>query len=422
MTSQILANDTLRNIAFPSKQPRSRGSIKKTKLTISIPYKQRLANLAIVLEALTKQTMKRDDFEVIIGAMEYSEEYLTLCKKYTNQLNLISVLSPDEFFIPWARNLAMRQATGQVIVQMDADTLLPPTALENLYNHHFAFGQKICVVGQVVGYGNNNDGCVENVEIQPYEKYVQAFIDLEKSKGKPRDPRFQVAHAIPWAFGWTGFISLPLDVVQKNELYFDETFQGWGIDDLEWSYRICRSGTPIVLCEDVQAIHLPHTRDSEANRKTETQNYRRFLLKWPSPDVELAHAFGDVKANSLYWEFMQDRQKVMDSLQGILGSVRGTIDNKDILLIGVELDGDNQIIDYQVRELFDKQSSLEIFPLIGMALPYSDKEIDQCRILTPIAKFSTLYSNAVYEEVTRVSKTSFVINEDGTSRIQQKAI
>ena len=41
----------------------------KFKISVCIPYKQRLENLKIVFEALVNQTMPSSEFEVIIGAM-----------------------------------------------------------------------------------------------------------------------------------------------------------------------------------------------------------------------------------------------------------------------------------------------------------------------------------------------------------------
>lgn len=381
-----------------------RGNVHPKKLSLSIPYKQRIENIEVVFEALVHQTMHKEDFEVIIGAMDYCERFVSLCKSYIEKLNIITVLSPDEFSIPHARNLAMRQATGQVVVQMDADTLLLPDALKSLYERYYAFDQRICIIGQVVGYGNNEDGAVESVEVQPYENYKNAMVELENSTGNSKDPRFQVNHALPWAFGWTGFISIPLDIVRKNNLYFDETFKGWGVDDLEWSYRVCKSGIPIILSENIRAIHLPHVRDPEANNKTEAVNYRRFLTKWPNPDVELAYSFGDVNANSLYLDFMADRQRVLNRLQGVLGVAFGDIDSKKSIIVGVQLDEKNKIIQPEFIKKFDESVSISTYPLIGMGLPFADKEFEECIVLEPIDQFSEKYASAVYKEVNRVSK------------------
>jgi len=373
------------------------------KLSVAIPYKQRLENLAIVFEALADQTMDRSEFEVVVGAMEYCDQYTALCKRFVDRIDIVSVMSSSEFSIPRARNLAMRQASGGVVVQMDADTLLPPTALQNLYDRHFAFGQQICVVGQVVGYGNNNDGDIDSVEPQPYAKYRDALKELGDTKGNPRDPRFKVSHVIPWAFGWTGLIALPLDTVRRHGLFFDEEFHGWGVDDLEWSYRICESRTPIVLCEDVYAIHLPHARDTSANRKTERQNYGRFLRKWPRADVELAHAFGDVQANSLFLDFKQELRRVSGGDGRTLGCVRGNVGRKDVLLVGARLDDRQRMMETDLCGLWDEGSKVEVLPLLGMALPYGDKAVQECRVLPSISQLDARYGNAVRAELERIS-------------------
>ena len=245
----------------------------------------------------------------------------------------------------------MRQATGKVLVQMDADILLSPDALRDLYDRHFSFGQNICVVGQVVGYGNNNDGDVELVEVRSYEHHRDALAALAARPDWPLDPRFTVEHVIPWAFGWTGLIALPLRTIHEHGLYFDEDFRGWGVDDLEWSYRICASGTPIVLRPDVYALHLPHVRDAAANRVSESRNYRRFLRKWPTHDVELAHAFGDVEANALFRAYTRELAAVSGGRS--LVCLLGTRSGGPIAVVGVPTGADRRPVDPAVLRLFD---------------------------------------------------------------------
>ena len=70
------------------------------RLSVCIPYKPRLDNLGIALEALARQTMSAADFEVIIGAMEYSGEFIAACSGYRDRLNLVTVCSSREFHIP----------------------------------------------------------------------------------------------------------------------------------------------------------------------------------------------------------------------------------------------------------------------------------------------------------------------------------
>ena len=87
--------------------------------SIVIPYKQRLDNIRLCFESLAEQTLDSSQFEVLVGAMEYSPEYVALCREFTGRLTIVSVLSDAPWQITHARNLAMRQASGQVMVQLD---------------------------------------------------------------------------------------------------------------------------------------------------------------------------------------------------------------------------------------------------------------------------------------------------------------
>jgi glycosyltransferase involved in cell wall biosynthesis len=379
------------------------------KLTLSIPYKQRLHNLRVVFEGLVNQTMDPSEFEVLVAAMEYSHEYLDLCLEFADRINIVSVVTSYEFQIPRARNMAMRQAVGEVIVQMDADTLLPPEALSTLYDSHFAFGQSVCAVGQVVGYGNNMDGDVTGVEDLPYAHHSAALSELVAGPTWPADPRFRVPHVIPWAFGWTGLIALRADSVREHGLFFDEkNFHGWGVDDLEWSYRVCAAGIPLVLCPDVYALHLPHIRDSAANRQKEVANYRRFLQKWPRSDVELSFAFGDLAANGLYLEYRRELRAAAGG--ATLGTVRGSIDGQHVVMLGVELDPSGARP--EALAVFDRGFEVEQLPLAGLALPYDDHAMDECRVLPSIASLSARYRDVIYGEAGRVAKRVIHVGEE----------
>ncbi|MFD4790026.1 glycosyltransferase family 2 protein [Streptomyces sp. NPDC058459] len=382
----------------------------RRKLSISIPYKRRLDNLRLVFEGLAHQTLERDQFEVVVGAMEYEEEFFGLCREFSDRIDILAVVSSRDFDIPNARNLAMRQATGEVIVQMDADTLLPPDALRNLYDRHFSFGQNICVVGQVVGYGNNNDGDVATVESRPYGHYAETLATLSASPQWPLDPRFRVEHVIPWAFGWTGLIAVPNRLVREHSLYFDESFAGWGVDDLEWSYRLCAAGIPIVLRPDVYALHLPHSRDAAANRVTESGNYRRFLNKWPARDVELAYVFGDVDANGLFLAYQRELTSAGRGDQ--LVSLRGSRGGEAVVLLGARLNAEGRPADPAAARLLAGEPA-EILPLTGLALPYQDKTFAQCHIMPSVASLSERYRDAVRTEAERLGKQVLLVPDAG---------
>jgi GT2 family glycosyltransferase len=376
------------------------------KLSVCVPYKARLDNLAIALEALARQTMSAADFEVIIGAMEYSTELIDLCGGFRDRLNLVTVCSSREFHIPRARNLAMRNATGEVVVQIDADTMLAPEALQRLYDYCFAFGQRVCAVGQVVGYDNNEDGDIDAVELRPYDEHLAALSEMAAAPGWPADPRFQVDHNISWAFAWTGLIALPAAAVASDRLYFDESFRGWGNDDLEWGYRVCASGIPIVLRPDVYGLHLPHRRNATANTLTAKANADRFLRKWPRRDVELVCLAGDTRANGQWPSYRESLARASDA--AAFGVAAGTADGGTVLLVGVPLDDADNPVGREHLARFDVQADVTILPLTGVALPFESGEVASCRVGPRIQRLPAGYRDAVLAEAERVARRVIV--------------
>ena len=57
------------------------------KFSVVIPYRRREDNIRVVFESLAEQTMDRSRFEVIVGAIEYSAEFMRICQEFTSRLN-----------------------------------------------------------------------------------------------------------------------------------------------------------------------------------------------------------------------------------------------------------------------------------------------------------------------------------------------
>jgi hypothetical protein len=288
--------------------------------------------------------------------------------------------------------------------------MLAPEALQRLYDYCFAFGQRGCAVGQVVGYDNNAGGDIDSVELRPYEEHLAALRDMASAPGWPADPRFLVEHNIPWAFAWTGLIALPAAAVAADRLYFDESFRGWGNDDLEWGYRVCASGIPIVLRPDVYGLHLPHPRDAAANTLTATANAGRFLRKWPRRDVELVCLVGDTRGNDLWPSYRASLARASHAagLGVAVGVGDGGAGGGTALLIGVPLDDADNPVGRDYLACFDGRADVKILPLTGVALPFGPLEVASCRVGPGIQRLPAEYRDAVLAEAERVSRRVIV--------------
>jgi hypothetical protein len=248
---------------------------------------------------------------------------------------------------------------------------------------------------------DNNTGDVTAVDTQPYEHYRTLLDELQAGGAGTADPRTRARHVIPWSFAWTALVALPRTLVGAHDLTFDLTFRGYGVEDLEWAYRVSRTATPIVVDRDFFGVHLPHVRDVAANRRTEAVNYRYFLSKWPGVDVELACALGDFAANEAYPDLRREIARVVPTPGASLAVARSTVDGEGELTIGLTAPPDGAPP--------DQGGPVELLPIAGLALPYDDDSIQRCRVLAPALRLSPRYRERILAEARRVSKTPPVL-------------
>ncbi|MER7165443.1 glycosyltransferase [Micromonospora sp. NPDC000207] len=389
---------------------------RRLKFSIVIPYKQRLATLRLVFASLAEQTLGRDEFEVVVGAMEYSPEYVTLCREFEDRIDVVSVLTGEEWNVSRARNLAIRHASGQVLLLLDADMALPANGLRHLYDRHFAHGQNICVTGQAIGYHDVVDSDVADAQVLSWDTYRDRMARVETSGDVRGDVRWTPEYApaiarFPWAFVGTGLVALPLDVVRRHDLLLDEGFRGWGPEDQEWAFRVSRTGTPIVQADAFFAVHLPHPRDVAANGATAWPNNRYYLAKWPRLDLELALAFGWLEADRCYPEVERELAGAAGPGRS-LAVVRGDVDGRDVLVVGARVETGSGTPEPEVAALFDTVRPVQTYPLAGFGLPYPDDDVEECRLLPAIDGLGQRYREAIHREAERVARKVAAPDDD----------
>lgn len=390
-------------------------------ISIVIPYKQRLDNIKIALEALLEQTMSPQRFEIIVGAMEYSVEYIDACRAFTKQLNIISVLADEVWNTSRARNIALAQASGRVIVFLDADMLVPTRFLDDLYDRYFASGRDVCVVGQLIGYDEVSNRAVDSATVLPYSAYRSILAELSVAVDVPvLDKRWSPRYAeavlrCPWALVRTALVAAPRVMIERHGLLFDEGFRGWGPEDQEWGLRVYRTGAPILMRPDVYAIHLPHVRDLTANTRTAEANHRYFLRKWPRRDLELALAYGWAEAARVLPLVETEVAAAVGDDRYTLGVVRGRAKGRDTLVVGALLDAQSTAPSAEVATIFDGRPVAEVFPLVGFSLPYEDQSVEQCRFLPRLMRLTAGHRDVIDREVRRVSKV-VAQHENGSDR------
>jgi hypothetical protein len=235
---------------------------------------------------LAPQVAELDDVEVIVahdgpiptGYHELSERY-----------GFARLVEGDEHGgEAAARNLGIRHAVGEIILNMDADSYAGPGLLRSHLEHHRA---KVSS-GPAVGIGRRIDLDWADLAGFPanLEEIGSRAPDLRFPIGfdAGRDP--EVVRACPWIFCQTHNISVPREAITEAG-GFNESFTGWGLTDVEAFYRVFQSadrdGSSFAYLPDATVYHLPCLRVMSRRMKERAVNYRLGLEQHPQIDWEM---------------------------------------------------------------------------------------------------------------------------------------
>ncbi|MDD5382514.1 MAG: glycosyltransferase [Candidatus Margulisbacteria bacterium] len=191
------------------------------------------------LESLFNQTYPADKYEIVLidsmssdGTDAMIEQLKPTCRlNYLRQENQGKVV---------ARNRAIREAKGAVIIFTDADIPVE----KNWVAEHLKAQQKY-----------------------PDTAFAGQTIRLRREDLTDTElpTRFKPFQKINWSYFLTGNLSIPKELIIKAGL-FDENFKEYGWEDIELGYRLHKMGIPLRFLPSALNHHLhPVTKEGFLN-------------------------------------------------------------------------------------------------------------------------------------------------------------
>ena len=239
-------------------------------ISVVIPTYNRLETLAEVIPTLLAQDLDAGSFELLVcdsNSTDGTAEFLArVHAEHSNVRHLPGSYSGRAM----ARNAGIDAAQGEVILFNDSDILASADLLRRHLEHHRA-ETGIAVVGLEVQVKDLGDYAYKR-------EHPEARGSLHKPTRK----------TLPWLYFLTGNASVRrADLLRVGK--FDESFTGYGHEDLELGYRLERAGLRILYesrainyhCQDV-----PHD-DQKEKMKLAGRSTVRFYRKHPDLAVKL---------------------------------------------------------------------------------------------------------------------------------------
>ncbi len=95
------------------------------RISVIVPAYNEANYIRKMLTSLKRQVFR--DFEIIVKDGESSDSTITIAKKFTDK-----IISSKDISVSEARNHGAKYAKGNVLVFVDADTVLPPNLLQEI--------------------------------------------------------------------------------------------------------------------------------------------------------------------------------------------------------------------------------------------------------------------------------------------------
>lgn len=223
--------------------------------TVVIPTFKRSARLGALLRCLSEQqgdALARvvvcddgspDDTRAV--ALSYKDK---LPLEYCHQENL-------GFRAGQARNMGIERALGDVVIFVDDDVLVAPDFVQA---HVAAHAEQRAKPRLVIGYRHRT--FTPPVEHTPTLDEITTSEPDDRVEVLGHDGAGVTAHETPWFFVYSCNFSVARDGARHR---FDDAFVGWGMEDLEFGYRLARHGYEVVAAPRARVLHVedPAPRD-----------------------------------------------------------------------------------------------------------------------------------------------------------------
>lgn len=239
-------------------------------LSVVVPTYNRLDTLAHVIPTLLSQDLAPNEYEVLVcdsNSTDGTAEYLaSVHDEHPRVRRLASAYGGRAA----ARNAGILAARGEIVLFNDADILASPNLLStHLRRHRERTG--IAVVGL-------------EVQVKDLEEYVYKR-DHPEARGHLHPPSRK---KLSWLYFLTGNASVRRDDVLRAGC-FDESFTGYGHEDLELGYRLQRLGIEIVYEPRAVNYHCQAVAyaDQKEKMRLAGRSTARFYRKHPQFEVML---------------------------------------------------------------------------------------------------------------------------------------
>ncbi|WP_436376254.1 glycosyltransferase [Cytobacillus sp. BC1816] len=294
------------------------------KVSVILPTFNKYQDIILTLTSLDCQLFNKENFEVIVVDDGSTDQTPFIINHNLFSLNFKYIRSNKNIGRPSVRNLGIQNASGEIIVFLDAEIIVKSDFISQHYRAHME-KKNIVVCGSMVLRGlyttfhpefNNNQkshmemlmkntlpyptNTLESIRkgrkvrlITEKEIYNESYhhISFEKPFVKVYKQTLFDNYGndlkgfhFPWILFCTGNVSIKAEAIKEVGLF--EEYPGYGWDDHELGYRLFKKGYTFLNHIGLEAYHQEHPI-AKSNPKEANKNFVRVFNKYPEIQLRI---------------------------------------------------------------------------------------------------------------------------------------
>ena len=216
-------------------------------VTIIIPCKNEEKYIGKVIENIIAQDYSIANIEVLIVDGDSKDKTAQIVESYSKQYNQIQLLSNPKGFVPFAMNIGIKQAKGDVMVRMDAHAEYPTNYVSALLGNLTKLNADN-VGGVWITTPGNDTLKATSIAIALSNKYGVGNAMFRLGIDKPIE-----TDTVP-------FGCYPMSVFKRIGLFDEDMLRN---QDDEFNGRLVKNGGRIFLIPDIKIVYYARTTFSK---------------------------------------------------------------------------------------------------------------------------------------------------------------
>lgn len=245
--------------------------IARPAVSIVIPTHNRADRFERVIQRIMAQDIPSDCYEVIVVDSNSSDSTPQLLAELARRYGNLTTLRCEKPGAAAARNMGMGRATAPLIFLIDDDILVGRDFLRRSLIAAKQNPGRV-LLGQIVAPWDDS--------VSPFERYLLQAQDVNIYN-------FTDNQNVPANYFYTACVAIPREVLGTTR--FDEGFSVYGVEDIEFGFRLLGEEKRMVYLPNLQVLHDYYPEYSVFRRKKRKAGYSLgyFLQQHP----EHAHRF-----------------------------------------------------------------------------------------------------------------------------------